>query len=388
MSGRLVRILCTAATAAVVAASPALAEPAPGPSPSPGPASGAPAPEKAPQDVSALLKRLQTLYLEAEKAGERYNATAEALKKKTAEVKRLNTRLSAARGALTVARRDAGRLARDQYQGHTDFSVYLRLLLARDPQQAFDQSHVLARAQAGRTATVEQLSAAEKRAEDLAAASREALRRQRTLTTERKEQRDAVWSRMRDVEAMLASLSEEQLARLTELERRNTEAAQQKLVTSGALSSTRAPSRQGGEAVRYAVGQIGKPYVWGAEGPESFDCSGLTSTAWSAAGRAIPRTSQEQWRQLPRVPVSQLRPGDLVVYFPEATHVALYIGDGRVVQAPRPGATVKVSPLASNPLLGAVRPDPGSAPLDAYTPPRLPDGAGSGPDTGYDARTT
>ncbi|HBF80748.1 MAG TPA: glycoside hydrolase, partial [Streptomyces sp.] len=166
MSGRLVRILCTAATAAVVAASPALAEPPPGP------ASGAPAPEKAPQDVSALLKRLQTLYLEAEKAGERYNATAEALKKKTAEVKRLNTRLSAARGALTVARRDAGRLARDQYQGHTDFSVYLRLLLARDPQQAFDQSHVLARAQAGRTATVEQLSAAEKRAEDLAAASR------------------------------------------------------------------------------------------------------------------------------------------------------------------------------------------------------------------------
>lgn len=125
--------------------------------------------------------------------------------------------------------------------------------------------------------------------------------------------------------------------------------------------------------------------MWGAEGPESYDCSGLTSTAWAAAGRAIPRTSQEQWRRLPHVPVSALRPGDLVVYFPEATHVALYIGGGQVVQAPRPGTEVKVSPVASNPLLGAVRPDPGGEPLAAYTPPELPDGAADGADTGYDA---
>ena len=74
-----------------------------------------------------------------------------------------------------------------------------------------------------------------------------------------------------------------------------------------------------------------------------------------------------------------------MVYFPKATHVALYIGDGMVVQAPRPGATVKVSPLASNPLLGAVRPDPESEPLSTYTPPDLPEVASSGDDTGYDA---
>lgn len=125
--------------------------------------------------------------------------------------------------------------------------------------------------------------------------------------------------------------------------------------------------------------------MWGAVGPESYDCSGLTSTAWSKAGRAIPRTSQEQWRRLPRVPLASLRPGDLVIYFPEATHVALYIGDGLVVQAPRPGAAVKVSPLASNPLLGAVRPDPDGEPLDTYTLPKLPEGAAEGSDTGYDA---
>ncbi|MFF5584490.1 C40 family peptidase [Streptomyces hygroscopicus] len=112
----------------------------------------------------------------------------------------------------------------------------------------------------------------------------------------------------------------------------------------------------GRRALAYALNQIGKPYVWGAEGPDSFDCSGLTSTAWARAGRIIPRTSQEQWRQLPRVPISQLRPGDLVIYYKGASHVAMYAGNGQVVQAPRPGQRVKLSPLASNPIQGAVRP--------------------------------
>ncbi len=129
--------------------------------------------------------------------------------------------------------------------------------------------------------------------------------------------------------------------------------------------------------------QIGKPYVWGAEGPDSYDCSGLTQRAWASAGTGVPRTSQEQWAELDRVPLRQLRPGDLVVYFPEATHVALYLGDGLVVHAPRPGAAVKVSPVAANPVLGAVRPDPDGPPVPEYEPPALPEGAREGSDTGY-----
>lgn len=88
------------------------------------------------------------------------------------------------------------------------------------------------------------------------------------------------------------------------------------------------------------------------------------------------------------MPLDELRPGDLVVYFPTATHVALYVGDGKVIQAPRPGAKVKVSPIAANPLLGAVRPDPDGAPLTAYTPPPLPEAGeagAAGDDEGYSA---
>ncbi|MFE2023282.1 NlpC/P60 family protein [Streptomyces sp. NPDC059499] len=383
MSGRVARTLCTAVLAAVVAASPATAEPA-DPSTAPADPSPAPAPD-APQSVAGLLKRLQTLYQETEEAGEIYNGTAEELRKRTAEAKKLDSALAKARTVLDSSRRDAGRLARAQYQGRTDFSVYMRLLLSDDPEHALAQSHVIERVQAGRSAAVGRLTGAEKRADSLATRSRAALDRQQSLARKQKRQRDTVRSRLNQVEGLLASLSDEQIAALARLERQNIDKAQDELVASGALSSARLPSEQGGDAVRYAIEQIGKPYVWGAEGPESFDCSGLTSQAWTAAGRIIPRTSQEQWRQLPKVPVESLRPGDLVIYFPRATHVALYIGDGLVVQAPRPGATVKVSPVASNPLLGAVRPDPGGEPLSTYTRPELPDDASSGPDTGYDA---
>ncbi|MET8603418.1 NlpC/P60 family protein [Streptomyces rubiginosohelvolus] len=340
------------------------------------------APE-APRSVAALLRELQTRYQAAEEASETYNATAEKLKQRTAQLKKVNADLAKARAALETSRGDAGRLAREQYQGRTEFSAYLRLLLAHDPQRALDQSHVVGRLAANRAATVDRLTDSARRADQLAAASRKALDQQKKLAARQKKQRDAVNGKLREVEGLLATLSEEQITQLAGLEQQGVDKAQRELVASGALSSTRPPTRQGGDAVAYAVRQIGKPYVWGAEGPDSFDCSGLTSEAWSAAGRTIPRTSQEQWKRLPRVPVSGLRPGDLVIYFPKATHVALYIGDGLVVQAPRPGAEVKVSPLASNPLLGAVRPDPGGAPLSTYTRPELPEGARDGSDTGY-----
>jgi cell wall-associated NlpC family hydrolase len=166
-----------------------------------------------------------------------------------------------------------------------------------------------------------------------------------------------VQERLDAVEELLASMSEEQLAAVRRLEEDSVDAAQSGIGASGALSDHRPPSRKGEAALRYALAQVGKPYRWGAQGPHAFDCSGLTSRAWERAGRSIPRTSQGQWQGLPRVSLQQLRPGDLVVYFPGATHVALYAGGGKVVQAPRAGAAVNVSPIASNPLLGAVRPD-------------------------------
>ncbi|MET9820933.1 NlpC/P60 family protein [Streptomyces sp. NPDC006349] len=405
MSGRLLRLVCTATVAAGIVLAPvsAAAEPEPGGS---GPGTGAStgeesAPpggeESAPpggdgaaaptgdRSVAELLTDLQRLYREAEKATETYNGTEERLKRQRAEVKRLDAELARTRLSLRDSRGAAGRLARQQYQNSSNLSPYLRLLLARDPQHALDQGHVIGRLSRERSETVGRLTGDARKADELAGRARAALARQTALAERQESERDGVRERLRAVEELLASLTPRELAALAELEESGVAEDQERFLASGALGDDARPSAEGDRAVRFAVEQLGKPYEWGAEGPAAYDCSGLTSVAWRRAGTPIPRTSQEQWARLTHVPLGELRPGDLVVYFPEATHVALYLGDGMVVQAPRPGADVKVSPIAANPVLGAVRPDPGEQPVRRYTPPRLPAGASEGSDEGYAA---
>ncbi|MFE2512076.1 C40 family peptidase [Streptomyces naganishii] len=369
MSGRMLRLVCTAAVAAQAALAPVGAVAVPGPT---GPGQ---------RSVADLLTDLQKLYRQTEEATETYDTAAEQMARQRSEVARLDAGLARARLALHDSRGDAGRLAREQYQGSSGaLSPYVRLLLARDPQRALDEGHVIGRLARERASTVGRLAGSEKRAADLAREARKALDTQLALAQRQQRARDDVRSRLHEVERLLASLTPEQLSALAAFERDGTAEAQRKLLASGALGDDRPPTEKGEEAVGYAVRQVGKPYQWGAAGPKAYDCSGLTSQAWQHAGTPIPRTSQQQWARLKRIPLNELRPGDLVVYFPKATHVALYLGDGMVVQAPRPGAQVKVSPVAVAPVLGAVRPDPGGKPLARYTPPKLPAGAPHGPD--------
>ncbi|MFD7614948.1 NlpC/P60 family protein [Streptomyces sp. NPDC059828] len=381
MPDRLLRTLRTTAVASASAVVSATALAA-------GPAAAVPDGPAEPRTVRELLPMLRELYRQAEEAGEAYNATAERLKVQRAETRQLHAALRQARAALDQSRDEAGRLARRQYQGASELSGYLRLLLARSPQEALDEGHLMERANSGNAAAIARLENSELRADNLAARSRKALAVQRSLADRQRRQRDTVQARLETAQALLARLSAEERTQLERLERTGMDQAQRALLASGVLGAgARLPSRQGGAAVGYAIRQIGKPYVWGATGPLAFDCSGLTSQAWAAAGHPIPRTSQEQWARLERIPLHSLRPGDLVIYFPRATHVAIYLGSGLVIQAPRPGTRVKVSPLASNPVLGAVRPDPASAPLLSYTPPMLPKHAAAGSDTGYASAT-
>ncbi|MFG2520750.1 C40 family peptidase [Streptomyces sp. NPDC048527] len=108
-------------------------------------------------------------------------------------------------------------------------------------------------------------------------------------------------------------------------------------------------------ALREALTQRGKPYVWGATGPSAFDCSGLMQYAYRRAGLNLPRTTWGQIHAGRRVPVSAARPGDLV-FFLGATHVGMYMGGGRVVHAPRPGRDVSVTSLHAMPVYAVVRP--------------------------------
>jgi cell wall-associated NlpC family hydrolase len=123
------------------------------------------------------------------------------------------------------------------------------------------------------------------------------------------------------------------------------------------------PAGAAGKVIAYAEAQLGKHYQWGATGPDAFDCSGLTMMAYRAAGITIPRTSQEQWASGPRVPASQVRPGDLVFFagsdgtMTSPGHVGIVTGNGTMIDAPQAGETVRAESYAGSPdLAGFNRP--------------------------------
>ena len=120
-----------------------------------------------------------------------------------------------------------------------------------------------------------------------------------------------------------------------------------------------APPRANGaadRAVAFAYAQIGKPYEWGADGPGSYDCSGLTSAAWQAAGVSLPHNAARQYDAVNHVSRAELRPGDLVFYYSDIHHVAMYVGNGSVIHAPTSGDHVRVQRLEHAPVQGFGRP--------------------------------
>ncbi len=130
--------------------------------------------------------------------------------------------------------------------------------------------------------------------------------------------------------------------------------------TGGRAASS--PTRAAGRAVAFALAQLGKPYRWGATGPNTYDCSGLTQASYRHAGVAVPRVSAAQWYAGPHVSMAGLRPGDLVFFANDLGdprtihHVGMYIGRGLMVEAPFTGAVVRVSSIGRSDYIGAVRP--------------------------------
>ena len=108
-----------------------------------------------------------------------------------------------------------------------------------------------------------------------------------------------------------------------------------------------APSGAAQKAVDTALAQVGDPYVWGAAGPDAFDCSGLMQYAYSAAGVSLPHSSSSQSRMGTPVSRDQLQPGDLVFFYSPVSHVGMYIGNGQMVHASTSGQPVKVASLDS-----------------------------------------
>jgi cell wall-associated NlpC family hydrolase len=369
---------CTAAAITLVCAlavlsSPGLmtgayAAPASPPAPSASPPAVAPPPvvlppgyslpaPKGKKSLEEVREEIDSLYRKAASATDAYNLAEEQVAKQSAEVSGLADAMVEGQLRIDRLQKVAGAAAREQYRGG-GLPPQARLMLTSDPQLFLDG---VGRLQQGQKATTDLIAELTGKQEDLKTYAQDASTQWQKLEASRVKKDRAkkdITKQIAAAKKLEAGLAKDERARLLQLDNDAAAKAQSAWLGSGALRDiNREASPAGKAAIKFATEQIGKPYVWGAEGPSSYDCSGLTSQAWIAAGRNIPRTSQEQWRLLPRVAVKDMRPGDLIIYFHDASHVAMYVGDGMIVQAPRPGRNVTLAGAGSMQILGVVRPD-------------------------------
>jgi cell wall-associated NlpC family hydrolase len=175
--------------------------------------------------------------------------------------------------------------------------------------------------------------------------------------------RNASDKKIAESKAVLAKLTAEEQRRIAEEERRATQAAQKDAEQGrdATQETSDVPAATGGgrgaKALAFAKAQLGKPYRFGATGPNAYDCSGLTGAAWRSVGVSLPRTSQQQYHAGRSVAKSDLQPGDLVFFYPGSiSHVGLYAGNGTILHASRPGKPVQYIKMAYMPYAGARRP--------------------------------
>ncbi|MFD5795820.1 NlpC/P60 family protein [Streptomyces diastatochromogenes] len=347
----------TVVCAVTVLAAPgtAFAAPSRTPSPTASPsASPTPPPSK---DLEKVREKLDKLYHDAAVATDVYNAAEEKTKEQSALIVELAKKIVEGQQKLERLKNQAGAAARAQYRTG-GLPPTAQFLLSDDPQQFIDGAGTVLNGQRATTKLIGEMTRTQK---DLQGYADDASAQWQKLEANRKAKAAAkkkIKQQISEAEQLESRLEKKERERLAELEQQAAYQAQTKWLDTGILDEINGKaSAQGKKAVEFASAQLGKPYVWGAEGPKSYDCSGLTSQAWANAGHPIPRTSQEQWKQLKHVDIKDMRPGDLIIYFDDASHVAMYVGDGAIIHAPRPGRTVTVAGAGSMPILGVVRPD-------------------------------
>ncbi|MET9321178.1 NlpC/P60 family protein [Streptomyces sp. NPDC003038] len=313
-------------------------------------------PRLSPSQVKSQVDRL---YEEAGAATERYNGAKEKADEAQRALTGLRDETARKTEQLNTARSAIGSLAASQYRSGS-LGPAVRLALAADPEKYLSQASFMARAGDRNAAGV---TAVRRRLDEVGQLRAKAAGHLADLRS----RQDELAGHKAEIEEKLTA-AQRLLARLTAEERaayeaRSAGAPAAGTATAGPKATTQRrtppPPTDGSRAARavaFAHGAVGKPYVWGATGPGSFDCSGLTQAAWRAGGVALPRTTYTQINSGRRVSRDQLAPGDLVFFYSGITHVGLYIGNGQMIHAPRPGSTVRVAPIDSMPWAGAARP--------------------------------
>ncbi|MFJ6347917.1 NlpC/P60 family protein [Streptomyces sp. NPDC092046] len=308
-----------------------------------------PAPDPRKKGVQAEIDRL---YEAATQATEKFNGAKEKADALQKQVGTLQDATARKQGELNGLRDRVGSLAAAQYRGG-GLDPSMRLMLSTDPDTFLERASLQQRL-GERDVNALQLFEAQRR--ELQQQRTEAARKLAELEATRGEQRRKkaeVQGKLEKARKLLNTLSAEERARIARAEDRADRAGARADLGNESSASSRAAA-----AFAAAKSRVGMPYVWGAAGPGSFDCSGLTSWAFRQANVTIPRTSQAQANVGTRIgSLGDLRPGDLIIMRTDLSHVGFYAGNGQILHSPKPGAQVRYESIARSgmPFMWGVR---------------------------------
>jgi cell wall-associated NlpC family hydrolase len=296
-----------------------------------------------------VKEKVDKLHEEAEQATEKYNGAKEKQKKLEKEIDSLQDNVARGQEELNELRDAIGLAAAAQYRSGTIDSS-MQLFLSADPDDYLDKASTLDQLS---NQQVEDLAEIQDKQRELAQQRQEATTKMEDLS----ETTEELGKRQKEVKAKLAEaqklLNTLTAAERAEMAQEETKAAQQSASLAGGGGA--AASGRASAAFAAAQSKIGTPYVYGATGPGSFDCSGLTSWAYGQAGVSLPRTSQQQANYGTRIGMSELKVGDLVIFYGDLHHVGLYAGNGQVLHAPRTGTVVRYESINNMPFQFGVR---------------------------------
>jgi peptidoglycan DL-endopeptidase CwlO len=298
--------------------------------------------------LEEVEERVNELYKAANVAAENYHQATDELGEIERRLAKAQDRVERQEARLKDLIREVGGFAAATYRtGGIDPT--LQVMLADDPEDYLAQASVVdayAKQQADQLAAVaEQRQRLE---QDILLADEE-LARLRAVEDVLEEEKTAAEDLLAEAQRLLDNLQAEERRRLEE--QRRAAAAEQE--SRAAQRSDDPPDPGSGDpgsghgqiALNFALAQVGKPYQWGGNGPDAYDCSGLTRAAWAAAGVSLPRSSHQQIGVGTRVSWDQLKPGDLIFFYNPISHVGIYAGNGQMVHAVKPGVPVSVVSL-------------------------------------------
>jgi peptidoglycan DL-endopeptidase CwlO len=304
--------------------------------------------------VAQVQQKLNNLNIQADKLGAQFDQAQQELTSASQRLNLVNREASRYQAQFDSMRTEVGKIAAAAYEGG-NLNSSAALLTSGNAQQMLDQSSILVELSSVNSSKMHQFIAIARQLTQTQQTARRAESAIAALRNSLNKRRQAL--------AKLIAQQKALLAQLTPAQQLGTGPGTPAGSAGGSGGTgkthyTGPTATQAEQAVAYAYSKLGDAYVWGATGPSTFDCSGLTMSAWASAGVSIPRISYDQMSALPAVPLNALQPGD-ILGFAGNSHVAIYVGNNELIDAPTSGSFVEKVALSGwyrQELDGAVAP--------------------------------